>query len=760
MNSLFKILNGFYFAVFLIALTVYLPLNAQNSEIDSLLFKLKTADAFKQADLLCQLTEICDEADVLKYARLTMKAALSSNNKAALACGYNNMGYGFNESESFDSAIFYLPKALDIRRNLKDTAGVVESLNTLSGIYYKIGNVNKFNQLLNESLSLQKDTLTESYLISLNSLAEGKRRLGLFKEASEIFHRTVNIASHLKLKRFTAQAFNSYGHCQVELGKLNEALLSFQKSDSITVPNKYYSEYINALNGRTVAYIRLGDIEKAISISDSAIDLAKTKGLKIDLITAYGNKAFIYQEYNDFTNALKFSQLRLKTIYDNQLKSELALSFNNLGNLYLRKHDFNNAVINFKASINEALGTNDNRVLSMAYNNLANLYIQTHNNDSSLFYNNKSLEAALHIDDKRAIAFAYLNLSDYYSSQESYTLSHANALLALNIAKELGYPDLLKRASSRLAQLYAQTGDFKNAFEMQKVMMEANSKILNDGIKEKLLKSSLQYEYKQKEDSTRLEQKRIALLNELKLDEEKNKRKSLGLIFVIVMAAALVSFLFYKKRNEALEAAHISAAKLKTVNAQLNTHFVTNAFNSIKAVTLLSPHKTSGHIAAYAAYFRKILEFSDVRLVPVKDELELTSQYLQLELEDDPEKFEFFIQNNLPPNVLPAITPILLQPIVENCIKHGFSGIKYKGKININISKENNMIVIDVTDNGKGLNPDAKPGSSFGTKLTQERIKLFNINRKSKATYQISPLAQGTGVKIIFPLITKPEKYV
>jgi two-component system, LytTR family, sensor kinase len=71
------------------------------------------------------------------------------------------------------------------------------------------------------------------------------------------------------------------------------------------------------------------------------------------------------------------------------------------------------------------------------------------------------------------------------------------------------------------------------------------------------------------------------------------------------------------------------------------------------------------------------------------------------------------------------IPSLLLQPLVENAVKHGISFLQEKGVISINFVRERNDMVVSVTDNGFGFAP-SKNTNGFGLKLTRDRIKLMN----------------------------------
>ena len=93
------------------------------------------------------------------------------------------------------------------------------------------------------------------------------------------------------------------------------------------------------------------------------------------------------------------------------------------------------------------------------------------------------------------------------------------------------------------------------------------------------------------------------------------------------------------------------------------------------------------------------------------------------------------------------IPAMLLQPFVENAVKHGISVLKGEGLIAVNINQTENDIVLKIADNGSGFKDNPIPG--MGIKLCQERVELLNsIYKNSTILLQINPAQTGTIITI------------
>ena len=111
---------------------------------------------------------------------------------------------------------------------------------------------------------------------------------------------------------------------------------------------------------------------------------------------------------------------------------------------------------------------------------------------------------------------------------------------------------------------------------------------------------------------------------------------------------------------------------------------------------------------------------------------------------------------------------MIIQPFVENSIEHGFVGVDYPGKVTVNFTSANKELMIQISDNGKGLNTTAKENNehiSRASQIIKDRIYLLNIKLKTKAGFSIDnaqhPSDNSTGngviVKIHLPLLYKDK---
>ncbi len=216
--------------------------------------------------------------------------------------------------------------------------------------------------------------------------------------------------------------------------------------------------------------------------------------------------------------------------------------------------------------------------------------------------------------------------------------------------------------------------------------------------------------------------------------------------------------------SKILESEKISS-ELKALKSQMNPHFIFNALNSIQEMFLLGDKELANeHLGKFSVLTRQILELSDKKFIALSDEIDMLDKYLSIEKIRFEENFDFTINvsDNLDVHNI-NIPPMLLQPFVENAIKHGVFHSKKHKFIEITFNSTPHFVECIIIDNGVGrsfsnnLNKQnkSKP-SSFSSLSIQKRIDLINKYNSDKISVEISDAFPnqtncGTKVKILFP---------
>ena len=198
-------------------------------------------------------------------------------------------------------------------------------------------------------------------------------------------------------------------------------------------------------------------------------------------------------------------------------------------------------------------------------------------------------------------------------------------------------------------------------------------------------------------------------------------------LFYVLQFGILHSYQYYREnqRKLLLEGELRTAAlksELSALKAQLNPHFLYNIFNTISASVPPENEHTRDMIAELSDLFRYQLKASQVEKVTLREELDFVNKYLALEKErfQDRLKIEINVDEGIMDEKIP---PMLLQPLVENSIKHGLSSLIEGGEIAITIVKKNDKLAFEISDTGVGIK-DKETVYDRGIGLTNTRLRL------------------------------------
>lgn len=236
-----------------------------------------------------------------------------------------------------------------------------------------------------------------------------------------------------------------------------------------------------------------------------------------------------------------------------------------------------------------------------------------------------------------------------------------------------------------------------------------------------------------------------------------------ALIFIIICVyIAILRIKFIKRKSEAKN--KLIQSQLTALKAQMNPHFMFNTLNSLQDLMLKQDFKnTNYYLSKYASLLRMILTNSEKNEISIEEEISMLDAYLKLEKLRFGEDFSYVIESSDELiNENNKIPPMIIQPFVENAIKHGLLHHSGEKKLEIKFEQNENNIICTIEDNGIGRKMSAiinqrqgKSYQSFSTNATDKRIQLMTEFHKKDYSVQIIDLemdnvALGTKVIISF----------
>jgi LytS/YehU family sensor histidine kinase len=228
----------------------------------------------------------------------------------------------------------------------------------------------------------------------------------------------------------------------------------------------------------------------------------------------------------------------------------------------------------------------------------------------------------------------------------------------------------------------------------------------------------------------------------------------IGFTFAVTATLAGAIFGMYRvsqqrKTRELAWQQKITDAELKAIRAQLNPHFLFNTLSSIQnLVSTGLNEKANDYIIKLSRLLRIVLSSSENQFHDLEQEFDILRLYLELEKLRYGFSYSIEVDPEVDTNTL--IPAMILQPYVENAVKHGVAGLGKTGEITVRAGIKNYALVIEILDNGPGM---SKPGKdSAGLKLGDERLRSLNELYSADARVKIVGRTDQNGVRVVLTL--------
>lgn len=230
-----------------------------------------------------------------------------------------------------------------------------------------------------------------------------------------------------------------------------------------------------------------------------------------------------------------------------------------------------------------------------------------------------------------------------------------------------------------------------------------------------------------------------------------------GTFVPIVLIAHAVSY-YRRFRERELRAVQLEGqlakAHLQTLKSQLQPHFLFNTMHSISSLMLTDVPAADRMMTRLGDLLRMSLESAGTQITRLSRELEFLNCYLEIEKVRFGERLN--VTQDIAPETLDAPVPhLLLQPLVDNAIKHGISKLTSGGKIGITVTAQNGDLEIEIRDNGPGiLKMSGAPASGLGLRITRQRLE--SLYGQDQSVELLSLLGGGTATRVRIPFRGQP----
>ena len=197
----------------------------------------------------------------------------------------------------------------------------------------------------------------------------------------------------------------------------------------------------------------------------------------------------------------------------------------------------------------------------------------------------------------------------------------------------------------------------------------------------------------------------------------------------------------------------LTKTRLQVLKSQLQPHFLFNTMNSISSLMLTDVRAADRMLTRLGDLLRMSLELTGTQITTLRREIEFVSCYLEIEKARFNDRLRVTL--DISPDTLDALVPhLLLQPLVDNAVKHGVSRLPGGGEIRIAATTRARQLKIEICDNGPGIsNRGTLPSSGLGLRITRERIRSLYGHEQS---LELLGLPEGgTRAQVSIPFLAR-----
>jgi tetratricopeptide (TPR) repeat protein len=609
----------------------------------------------------------------------------------------------------------------------------------------------------------------------LNKLSNAYCDLGEMKKALDCARSASVLSQKISYPQGFARANSNMAFAYYMQADYTNALNYYSKSLDITQQLGNKSGAASIISNMGLIYDAQGKLPDALAYFLKALKLAEEANDKKLIATCTGNigDAYLYQE--DYNQALTYFQKSYKLYQDIGSKSGETYNLECIGNVYFKKRDYPKALDYYSRALKISEEINDKRSISSALGNIGRVYAADSNYKQAMNNFNSVLKQSEKMGNQAEVAKYVYNIGQVYLDQKKYKDAEKYITKSVKIADSIDYKNVADEGTERLSELYAQTGQWEKAYASYKKYTASKDSLMNEEKSKQVGKLEAKYEY----DKQLTLQQADAEKTKALADAASKKQRLIIFLFAAVAASiALIALLVFRlwrtTRKEKLNVEKQKIAmELKALRAQMNPHFIFNAINSIQHFILNNDSKAAHlHLTRFSQLIRKVLENSRFESIPLAEEIKMLELYLELESLRFSSKFNYkiSIDKSIDAEHI-LISPLIIQPFVENAIWHGLMHLKERqGELLIGFEKINGSLKCTINDNGIGRkrSMELKKGTShesMGLSIAKERLQIVNMLNKAKTSVNLidktnnDGTPSGTVVELFMPVILNKLMY-
>lgn len=596
-------------------------------------------------------------------------------------------------------------------------------------------------------------------------------------------------------KTLLIDAYYNFGEYLDEIGAYDSSVVQFEKALDYALNINDDEKISSAANYLASMYCALGDFTKSINTYKTALKSAENREDFHNTAKISMNMAGTYSFMGNYKEAINYALKAINIKESNNDRVRICYHYMTLANIFRE----NNNIPKWKEYVLKAYQLKDIEEcasfpdIAKIYNSLGGLAKMEENFDQALAYYDTLMVLSWEAEFNQGISTALTNSAQIYYSQgqvlkalelstkaepyfggDTYEIIFNNNWKA-ELYKELGnfnkalalvteniqrsdinfYYTEKTKCLQLLYELNFKLSNYQQAYAWNDSLRTIEQNYHDEDIRRVIQETETKYETEKK-------QKQIELLTSENTVKNQRIKTFIALLIALFFLLMLLASYYLRYRQKMIFAGE--DLKMKLLRSQMNPHFIFNVLGSIQSFMMSNdPGKASGYLSSFASLIRATLEYSSAESISLHDELTMLKDYINLEQMRLSGKFDYNIniQNIEEPEFI-HIPPMMVQPFIENAIKHGFREIDYKGDLNISVSESEYYVVFEIEDNGSGLKEE--PGKEIGHQskaldIFEQRRKLIEQKYKRSFSFEIinlrdkNPDTSGVCIKISIPIL-------
>ena len=591
---------------------------------------------------------------------------------------------------------------------------------------------------------------------SLKRVSASLLRIGMMY-SNEFIHdssdfylkKSLLISDRLDLTNSSAMANVYLGLNEADRGNHFEANTYYKTALEKYTELEAWHDVAGILMNIGVEYKISGDYKMGMEYCLKAIDTKLVHNDSSDIARYYLQVSSLYNEIGDKEKRKEYLFEAKDISKNSNLIDEVTYCqlYNELGDYYHFGGYSDSAQYFFTKLLGKSKEIENIYFIASANNNLG--IIAMENGDlklaESYHQNNENIifkDSDLYIDNK-------INYSKVLFRQGKRSKAYDKVKESIEFAREKEYKSIELKAVETYADFLLELENYKEANKQLSRVVEINDELHKESIAYSTANMEARFQNKFKQlEINNLQQER-EVHNATIRNQQLMIWGSLGLIILLAVGV----FYFFKnlKAENSLRETKLNYSLFR---AQMNPHFMFNALHAIQLFMFKNDKmETANYLTSFAKMMRQILDYSSKEFISLEDEIELIENYVKLQQLRLDNNFEFVVEVEENIDIDEArIPPMLIQPLIENAVEHGIKPLAEKGKITLRITEDNDLIKVEVIDNGVGLNGEKiKTHKSKALKLIKEQLTQLSEN---KSFFEINDLSladnKSHGVQAVF----------